>query len=146
MDLDLNMHQNNGRYLSCMDIGRFDLAFALGLHIPIFKHKWMPLLGSSTIRYRKSLALWQSFELVTSIAGWDEKWVFMQQEFSVKDEIYALGATKVLFRSKQGNIPTATLMEYANIEEQSPQLPKWIQDWHVADQALGARIKFNKDT
>ena len=142
MDLDINLHQNNGRYLSCMDLGRFDLAFQIGLHIPMFKNRWQPLLGSSTIRYRKSLAPFQRFELVTSIAGWDDKWIFMQQTFSVGKETYALAATKVLFRDRSGNIPTADLMRHANIAAQSPELPAWMLEWHRADQALGAQIKF----
>jgi len=143
MDLDLNLHKNNGRYLSCMDLGRFDLAFNLGLHIPMLKHRWQPLLGSSTIRYRKSLTPFQRFELITSIAGWDEKWVFMRQEFRANGETYALAATKVLFRAKQGNIPTKELLEFASINAKQPDLEEWIASWHQADQALGANIKFN---
>jgi len=144
MDLDFNLHKNNGRYLSCMDLGRFDLAFRLGLHIPLLKEKWMPLVGSSTIRYKKSLGPFQRFELITNIAGWDEKWIFMQQEFRVGDVVYARGCTKVLFRGKTGNVPSKALMEYTNIDEQSPQLPQWIQDWHHADQALGKTLNPNQ--
>ncbi|NRA22209.1 MAG: thioesterase family protein [Oceanospirillaceae bacterium] len=144
MDLDFNLHKNNGRYLSCMDLGRFDLAFRLGLHIPLVKERWMPLVGSSTIRYKRSLGAFQRFQLITHIAGWDEKWLFMQQEFRVGDQVYARGVTKVLFRGKDGNIPTKTLMKYAKVDEQSPELPQWILDWHNADQALGALLKLQK--
>jgi acyl-CoA thioesterase FadM len=142
MDLDANLHQNNGRYLSCMDLGRFDIAFLLGLHRPMFKQRWQPLLGSSTIRYRKSLVAFQRFELMTTIAGWDEKWVFMQQAFLVEKETIALGATKVLFRDLNGNVPTQKVLDHAKITTQSPELPQWILDWHHCDQALGAQIKY----
>lgn len=140
MDLDFNLHKNNGRYLSCMDIGRMDLAFRAGLHRPMFKYKWMPLLGSSTIRYFKSLRPFQKFDLVTRIAGWDEKWVFMEQKFISKGHVYAVGTVKVLFRGADGNVPTKTLMHYAGINDESPVLPQWIADWHKADQALGKYI------
>lgn len=136
-DLDFNLHMNNGRYLTYMDIGRMDLAFRAGLHRPMMKYKWMPLLGSSTIRYFKSLRPFQKFDLVTRIAGWDEKWVFMEQKFMVGDKLYALGTVKVLFRGPEGNVPTETLMHYAEIDKNSPTLPDWIVQWHKADQALG---------
>lgn len=138
MDLDFNLHQNNGRYLSCMDIGRMDMAFRAGLHKPMLKHKWMPLLGSSTIRYFRSLAPFQKFELITRIAGWDEKWLFMEQTFIAAGHVYARGTVKVLFRGPTGNVPTATLIKYAGTDETSPELPQWILDWHKADQAMAA--------
>jgi len=140
MDLDFNLHKNNGRYLSCMDTGRMDMAFRAGLHRPMFKYKWMPLLGSSTIRYFKSLGPFQKFQLETRIAGWDEKWVFMEQKFISRGHVYAVGVVKVLFRGPKGNVPTETLMKYADINENSPSLPQWIADWHGADQALGKHI------
>ena len=31
LDLDLNLHMNNGRYLSIMDLGRFDLMLKAGV-------------------------------------------------------------------------------------------------------------------
>jgi len=140
MDLDFNLHKNNGRYLTCMDVGRMDLAFKSGLHKPMFKYKWMPLLGSSTIRYFKSLAPFQKFDLVTKILGWDEKWVFMEQRFVSKGDVYAVGVVKVLFRGPKGNVPTKALMGYANVKEESPEIPHWVLDWHHADQEMGRDI------
>ena len=138
MDLDFNLHQNNGRYLSCMDIGRMDMAFRAGLHRPMLKHKWMPLLGSSTIRYFKSLGPFQKFDPLTRIVGSDEKWIFMEQKFVSGGHLYAIGTVKVLFRGPKGNVPTATLMELTGVEQGSPDLPQWIADWHKADRAMAA--------
>lgn len=137
MDLDFNLHKNNGRYLTTMDVGRMDMAFRAGLHKPMFKYKWMPLLGSSTIRYFRSLRPFQRFDLVTQIVGWDEKWVFIEQKFISNNKLYAVAAVKVLFRGADGNVPTETLLHYANIEQKSPELPQWIQQWHLADRKLG---------
>ncbi|WP_417782111.1 thioesterase family protein [Terasakiella pusilla] len=141
MDLDFNLHKNNGRYLTTMDIGRMDLAFRAGLHKPMFKYKWMPLLGSSTIRYFKSLRPFQKFNLETRIVGWDDKWVFMEQKFISKGHLYAVGTVKVLFRGKEGNIPTDKLLKYAGIDDQSPDIPDWVLQWHHADRKLGETYK-----
>ncbi len=140
-DLDFNLHKNNGRYLSCMDIGRMDLAFKAGLHKPMFKYRWMPLLGSSTIRYFKSLRPFQKFDMVTRIVGWDEKWVFIEQKFMSRGHLYAVGTVKVLFRGPKGNVPTETLMSYANVTQESPELPDWVLEWHLADKKLGKQIR-----
>lgn len=141
MDLDFNLHKNNGRYLTTMDVGRMDLAFRAGLYKPMIKHKWMPLLGSSTIRYFRSLRPFQKFNLETRIVGWDEKWVFIEQKFISKGHLYAVGTVKVLFRGKDGNVPSQTLLKYSGIEMESPAIPDWVLQWHQADQKLGQTYK-----
>lgn len=137
MDLDFNLHKNNGRYLTTMDVGRMDLAFRAGLHKPMFKYRWMPLLGSSTIRYFRSLRPFQKYNLETRIIGWDEKWVFMEQKFIADGHLYAVGCVKVLFRGPDGNVPTDTLLTYAGVEQESPKIPDWVLKWHQADKELG---------
>ena len=50
-DLDINLHMNNGRYLTIMDLGRADLMIRCGLGKVILKRRWMPVLGAVTIQY-----------------------------------------------------------------------------------------------
>ena len=77
-DLDINLHMNNGRYLTIMDLGRADLMIRCGLGKVILKRRWMPVLGAVTIQYRRSLSPFQGFRLRTRILCWDEKWVFLE--------------------------------------------------------------------
>ncbi len=50
-DLDFNFHMNNGRYLTIMDLGRFDLMGKTKLWKLALKRGWMPVLGSAKIRF-----------------------------------------------------------------------------------------------
>ena len=80
-DLDLNLHMNNGRYLSIMDIGRLDLIMRVGLFGRMARDGIRPVVGNVQIVYRRSLAPFQRFHLSTQLVGWDEKWTYLRQQF-----------------------------------------------------------------
>ncbi|RYZ93708.1 MAG: thioesterase [Proteobacteria bacterium] len=109
-DLDINLHVNNGRYLTLMDLGRVQLMIRLGMAPKILKERWMPVIGSVHMRYRRSLAPLKSFRLETRIIAWDEKWFYIEQRFVCGQELMAVGLVKGLFRSKTGTVPVATLL------------------------------------
>lgn len=54
-DLDVQMHMNNGRYLSLMDLGRIDLLVRSGFWAEARRRGWFPLVGASAIEYRRPL-------------------------------------------------------------------------------------------
>lgn len=82
-DLDFNRHMNNGRYLMLMDLGRIDLMLRAGLAGPLFRGRWTPVLTGATIRYRRSLTLFQRVRLESSIAGWNRHSIFIRQNFVI---------------------------------------------------------------
>ncbi|MGQ3675539.1 acyl-CoA thioesterase [Xanthobacter sp. TB0139] len=82
-DLDLNMHLNNGRYLSMMDLGRVDLMARGGVLKFIFSRRWMPVLAEAQVHYRRSLAPFQRFRLETRISGWRDHSIFLKQQFVI---------------------------------------------------------------
>lgn len=135
-DLDPNLHLNNGRFLSLMDLGRMDLVVRCGLGQQLWKHGWRPLVGSAVIRYKGSLEPFQTFELKSRIVGWDEKWFFIEQRFVLRGRTVAVGAIKGLFRGPNGNIPSAEVVAAAGAEPTSPELPLWLKTWHQADSQL----------
>ena len=69
-DLDVNLHMNNGRYLTIMDIGRFDLLMRMGLAREARRRKWMPVLSAAKVRFRRELRLFQKFTLESRILWW----------------------------------------------------------------------------
>ena len=102
-DLDINLHMNNGRYLTIMDLGRADLMIRCGLGKVILKRRWMPVLGAVTIQYRRSLSPFQGFRLRTRILCWDEKWVFLEHRVkSLDGQVAAVAIAKGLLRSPAG--------------------------------------------
>lgn len=129
-DLDVNLHMNNGRFLSVMDLGRFDLSFRTGLGRAMLRHRWKPLVGGITIRYRRSLAPFARYELHTRLQGWDGKWFFLEQRFLKEGELAAEGVVRALFRGREGNVPPADVLRQAGYGgESSPELPEAVRRW-----------------
>ncbi|WP_334174937.1 acyl-CoA thioesterase [Pseudoxanthobacter sp.] len=100
-DLDFNLHMNNGRYLTLMDLGRVDLMVRAGLGRALFARRWMPVLADAQIRYRRSLAPFQRFRLETQITGWNEHSVFIEQRFVIAagpgaGEVAALASVRAM--------------------------------------------------
>lgn len=93
-DIDFNFHLNNARYLSVMDYGRVRLLARTGLLTPALKAHWAPLVGGVWITYRRSLALWARYTLATRLVCWDERWFYMEQAFTGKDGLAAVGWVK----------------------------------------------------
>ena len=136
-DLDPNLHLNNGRFLSLMDLGRMDLVVRSGMGRSLWKHRWRPLVASAVVRYRGSLNPFQKFELRTRIAGWDEKWFWIEHRFMLGERLVAVGAIKGLFRGPEGNVPTEqVLLENGETGTVSPELPNWLKAWREADEML----------
>ena len=123
-DLDLNGHMNNGRYLSLMDLGRWDLVLRNGLGALAVKHRWRPIVGSAAIRFRRELRLLQRFTLETRFSAWDEKWVYIEQRFLVGPRVHAEAQLRGLFRGPKGNVrPAALLAALGETELRSPPIP-----------------------
>jgi acyl-CoA thioesterase FadM len=139
-DLDTNMHMNNGRYLSMMDLGRFDLVVRSRLHRPLIRLRWKPLVGSATIRFRRSLRPFQAYDLRTRVLCWDDKWFVFEQRFDSEGSLYALGLVRALFRGANGNVPPADALRAGGIEIDSPPIPDYIRTWSQSDDEATAAV------
>jgi acyl-CoA thioesterase FadM len=139
LDLDANIHMNNGRYLSIMDLGRLDLMVRVGLIKTVLKKKWMPVLSAATIRYRIALNPFQKFTLQTRILWWDEKWFYMEQRFVIdggdKDgAVAAIAFVKGSFydRKARATVPSQTLTDLIGVTDK-PEKPAHIASWIAAE-------------
>ena len=121
-DLDGYGHMNNSRYLSLMDLGRIDLMLRTGMGNTAKKNRWFPLVGSVHIQYRKSLHLFQIFELHTRILGWDNQWFYLEQHFIRDGREMARAAVRGLFRGVRGSVTPQTVLDTLGIRETSPIL------------------------
>lgn len=143
-DLDANIHMNNGRYLSIMDLGRLDLMVRFGMMGTVLKEKWMPVLGAATIRYRISLNPFRQFRLETKIVWWDEKWFYIEQRFVIKGgkkdgAVAAIAFVKGSFYCKKSRttVPTSELVKLMGVDgAQIPARPRYIASWQTAEEDM----------
>ena len=120
-DLDVFMHVNNGVYLSMMDLGRVDLMVRSGLLKKLNARGYYPVVVSQTIDYRRSLKLFDKFDIVTRVLSWDEKEITLEQRF-VRNRVEVASAqmrSRFLSRHEKGSVPIAAILEIAG----NPPMP-----------------------
>ncbi|WP_449277423.1 acyl-CoA thioesterase [Leucobacter sp. GX24907] len=134
-DLDVLGHMNNGKYLSIMDVARFDLIQRNGA-MRIFKTQgWYPVVVSQTISYRKSLHPWQRFWIETKILGFDERAVYIEQRFVRPDthrrpEIYARAHVRArILRRSGGTVPVSEVIERTGADPSTLIVPDAVLAW-----------------
>ena len=135
-DLDVYGHMNNGRYLTVMDLGRTDLLIRSGLVKEAMRRRWGPLLGGATIRYRRSLTPLRRYQLRTRIVGWDDKWFYIRQQFTRRDEVMATALVKGLLRGPDGNVAPSDVFVLVGGPIESPELPPEVTRWIETEAAL----------
>lgn len=119
---------NNGRFLTIMDLGRMDFLKRTGVLGLSIKNKWMPVVGTATIAFKRPLKCWQEYQLHTHVLGWDEKWIYLEQTFYSKEKVIAVGRVKGLLRGKNGNIAPQFIIDKVKPGISSPVIKKEIQD------------------
>ena len=135
-DLDVNLHVNNGRFLTLADLGVVTLIGRMGLFRALLRKGWRPVVGSAMARYRRPLKPFQKYRLETRILGWNEKWTFFESRFIVKGEVKATVVTKGIFLGREGQVPPLQVAELTGRVGESPALPEWVAHWDAAEAAF----------
>jgi acyl-CoA thioesterase FadM len=110
-DLDVNLHMNNGRYLTICDLNRIDLFIRSGLARVMLRRKWMPIIAEHTMTYKKPLKLFERFEVSLVVTHWDEKYFYMTHTFTAGDRVVATGTSKGVIKSRQGVVDPLNVMQ-----------------------------------
>jgi acyl-CoA thioesterase FadM len=130
-DLDVLFHVNNGVYLSMLDVARVDLLLRSGLARQLRKNGLYPVVAAETIRFRRSLKLFQVFQVETTIIGWDDKAFIIQHRFLRREELVAEAVVRArLLRRSGGTVSSREILDLANRTAPSPALPDWIESWN----------------
>ncbi len=129
-DIDLNLHMNNGRYLSVMDYARTHMLARTGLLTPILRQRWQALVGAVWMTYRRSLPLFSSFEITSRLVCWDERWFYIEQTFTGTQGLAAVGWVKGALRNANGSIDPQSALEGVAPGIISPPMPESIAQWN----------------
>lgn len=134
-DVDINIHLNNGRYLEIMDLGRLDMTIRMGLFSVFYLQHLTPVVVSSMIRYRRSLRLFQKYNVITKILGFNDRFIYIQQDFISNGELCARGAIKACLIQNGKMAHPGSIVDKFKIDIKS-DLPQWLTDWDSANSAL----------
>jgi acyl-CoA thioesterase FadM len=135
-DLDVLWHVNNGVYLSMLDVARVDWMLRSGMAGPLRQRGFYPVVAAETIRFRRSLQLFQTFEVETKVLGWDDKAFLVQHRFLRGEELVAEAVVRARFLKRRGGTVTcAELLEAIGVAEPSPPLPDWVAAWNSENAA-----------
>lgn len=122
-DLDINLHMNNSRYLSVMDLGRADLLIRAGMLGVVRRKRWKPVAGGIAIKFRRPLMPFQRFTLTTRLLCWDEKWLYMEQRLESAKRVHAVATVRGLFVGPDGSVPSRITLEHLGHRGESPSFP-----------------------
>jgi YbgC/YbaW family acyl-CoA thioester hydrolase len=116
-DLDVNMHVNNGRYLTLCDLTRVDFFVRSGIAALMLKHKWSPIIAEHTMTYLRPIKVFTKIEIRMEITHFDEKYFYCSHHFYKGDKLMAQGTSKALVISKTGSLtPQYTLDKVAEYQ------------------------------
>lgn len=144
-DLDLLRHMNNGKYLSIMDVARFDLIQRNGVMALFSREGWYPVVVGQTISYRKSLNPWMRFWIESRILGFDDQAVYMEQRFvrpgsDRRPEVYARAVVRArILRRGGGVVPVAEIIEKSGANVDELGVPEEILAWGRATRLPSTR-------
>jgi len=129
-DIDLNLHMNNGRYLSVMDYARTHLLARAGLLEHIVRSRWQPLVGAVWMTYRRSLPLFARFTIASRLVCWDERWFYIEQTFSSREGLVAVGWVKGILRDAHGSVAPQSVLARVAPGIVSPPMPDAVATWN----------------
>jgi acyl-CoA thioesterase FadM len=131
-DLDLNMHVNSGRYVTFMDVGRMELVARMRVMREALKRKWRPLVGGSTILYRKSVLPFEKFRVRSRVVCWDEKWFYFEHTVeNSRGEMAATAHVRALIRGPEGNVTPREFVALTGQTIDSPPMPEALARWNA---------------
>ncbi|WP_229908103.1 acyl-CoA thioesterase [Comamonas sp. JC664] len=110
-DLDLNLHMNNGRFLTVCDLNRVDLFIRTGLLSLMLQQKWAPIIVRHTMDYKKPLRPFQKYTVSMTIERWDEKHFYATHQFISRGKVVAEGESTAVLLGREGVVSPAKVIE-----------------------------------
>lgn len=131
------MHVNNGVYLTLMDLGRTDMMLRAGVVWRIVRQGIYPVVATEAIRFRRSLSLFDRYDLHTEVVWWDDRAVFLRQRFVRRGDIVAEGIVEARFlRRGGGRVDVVELLTMLGEDPAPPPRPDWLDRWHAISREL----------
>jgi len=132
-DCDLNLHINNGRYLSILDLARTQLYMATGVvSLLMGRDRWGSVVVSAHIVYRRSVDIFVKYDIESRFIARTDKFIIIEHQFIVKGEISVLCYVSVAFTDNNGIVETERYIDEVGLssltlDEHSEDLSSYIK-------------------
>jgi hypothetical protein len=97
-------------YMAFTDAARWELGARTNIIPLLRKHKAWVIVGGQKIIHRRPISLFSKVTVNMKFDGWDDKWLYVTQQFVSKDKLCAICFTKVSVRNKKGLISLIELL------------------------------------
>lgn len=138
-DVDIFIrHMNNARYLRELDFARFHYYGLTGLYESVKKHGGGAVQGASSVRYRRTIPIFNLYKITTELIWWDEKAIYIEQKFITRD-----GFVRAIAMSKQNitKVNVMDLMKEFEGGDKRPELPEELKVWLEAIEISSRKLR-----
>lgn len=132
-DVDMFGELNNARYLSYMELGRWDYSWRVGFVALMRRRRWGVAVGGASIRYRRRIPLFARFRLTTQVICHDGRWFYFLHEFHARERICASALLKIGVTSRDGLVPAPEVVAQFDDDRLDEGIPDWVQAWIDAE-------------
>ncbi|MDY6941736.1 MAG: acyl-CoA thioesterase [Pseudomonadota bacterium] len=141
-DCDANLHINNGRYLTLMDLGRMQLFVRHGLLRRFMGRGWGVVAASVHVVYHRPINLFKAFQMGTRVAAATDKFMTIEHAMYSGERMCTLAHVNVAFTDKRGIVPSVEVIKMLDLSRhQIPTITTIEQAARATDQALLAAIR-----
>ncbi|CCC71790.1 hypothetical protein NCAS_0I01220 [Naumovozyma castellii] len=139
LECDFYFHKNNATYFVEMDVSRAKLMCSIfqKLFLTSKRFPFVPVANVFT-NFLKELKPFQSYDVVSSILGWDEKWIYVISRFTRNNDkiLCSLSLTKYVLKDGRKTIPPVDALTICGLyNEQVEAISK--KNMHVLKEQCG---------
>ena len=80
--------------------------------------------------YRRSLPLFSAFLITSRLVCWDERWFYIEQTFTAREGLSALGWVKGMLRDGRNILEPQRVLERVAPSVVSPPMPDAMAEWN----------------
>ncbi|NDU99649.1 acyl-CoA thioesterase [Pseudoroseicyclus tamaricis] len=136
VDIDIWMELNNGRTLTIYDLGRLPFSYRIGMAEALKEKGWGMTVAGSTTRYRRRVRPFERVELRTRSAGWDARFMYVEQSmWNAAGEAANAALLRMAVVGPSGIVPPAEVVAAMGQDPTSPPLSDWVRAWVTAEEA-----------
>ncbi|XP_064608925.1 protein THEM6-like [Liolophura sinensis] len=139
-DMDFNWHMNNGRYLREADFARYKWFLETSVWDTVSSLGGSAITSASSIRYRKSVQLFDIIHLHSKIICWDDKAFYMEQRFERRPDNFVCAVALVKISLIKVS-PQSVVDKILGVGTESPPVPLDLQKWIESNTASSDKLK-----